>query len=138
ADQTNPAHGGQTATGSNSPITVTGLTNGDSYTFTITATNTAGTAAAFTASNPITPAALPARSTPTPTRGSTAGPKASGIAPTPGASSVPIGSSAATPSTIPLATTGAATDQWTRWGLWLLVAGSVLLIIGKRRRPRHR
>ncbi|MDP9092153.1 MAG: fibronectin type III domain-containing protein, partial [Actinomycetota bacterium] len=34
ADQTNPAHGGQTATGSNSPITVTGLTNGDSYTFT--------------------------------------------------------------------------------------------------------
>ena len=43
ADSTTPANGGQTASGSASPITVTGLTNGDSYTFTVTATNANGT-----------------------------------------------------------------------------------------------
>src|SRR5207249_9089733 len=37
--------GGATATGASSPITVTGLTNGTSYTFTLTATNSAGTGA---------------------------------------------------------------------------------------------
>jgi hypothetical protein len=37
-DHTNAANGGQTATGTGSSITVTGLTNGDSYTFTVTAT----------------------------------------------------------------------------------------------------
>ena len=34
--------GGATATGSSSPITVTGLTNGVAYTFSVTATNSAG------------------------------------------------------------------------------------------------
>ena len=38
-DSTTPANGGQTGTGTGSPISVTGLTNGDSYTFTVTATN---------------------------------------------------------------------------------------------------
>jgi hypothetical protein len=37
------ANGGQTATGPTSPVHVTGLTNGDRYTFTVTATNSAGT-----------------------------------------------------------------------------------------------
>lgn len=48
--------GGATGTGAGSPITVTGLTNGISYTFTVTATNSAGIGAASGASNSITPA----------------------------------------------------------------------------------
>ena len=56
ADSTNSAHGGQTATGSSSPITVTGLTNGDSYTFTVAATNGVGTGPASAASNAVVPA----------------------------------------------------------------------------------
>ncbi|MFB2687161.1 DUF4347 domain-containing protein, partial [Shewanella mangrovisoli] len=48
--------GGFTGTGASSPISVTGLTNGVSYTFTVTATNSAGTGSASAASNSITPA----------------------------------------------------------------------------------
>jgi len=49
--------GNFTGTGAGSPITVAGLTNGVSYTFTVTATNTASlTGAASAASNAITPA----------------------------------------------------------------------------------
>ena len=47
--------GGLTGTGANSPITVTGLTNGTAYTFTVTATNGAGTSAASANSNSVTP-----------------------------------------------------------------------------------
>ena len=45
-----------TATGTTSPITVTGLSNGTSYTFTVTATNNVSTSAASSASNSVTPA----------------------------------------------------------------------------------
>lgn len=48
--------GGFTGTGAGSPITVASLTNGVSYTFTVTATNSAGTGSASGASNSITPA----------------------------------------------------------------------------------
>ncbi|WP_331346572.1 beta strand repeat-containing protein [Cellvibrio sp. UBA7661] len=48
--------GDLTGTGAGSPITVTGLANGVSYTFTVTATNSAGTGAASVASNSIIPA----------------------------------------------------------------------------------
>jgi Fibronectin type III domain len=56
ADSTNPANGGQTCTTSTSTATtcmVTGLTGGDSYTFTVTATNGAWTGPASTPSNPV-------------------------------------------------------------------------------------
>lgn len=55
-DTTNPANGGQTAIGTTSPITVTGLTNGDSYTFSVTATNRRGVGPASTKSNQVNPA----------------------------------------------------------------------------------
>jgi hypothetical protein len=47
--------GDLTASGPASPLTVTGLTNGTSYTFTVTATNSAGTSVASAASNAVTP-----------------------------------------------------------------------------------
>lgn len=46
---------GQTATGTSSPIIVTGLTNGTAVTFSVTASNTAGTSGASVASAAVTP-----------------------------------------------------------------------------------
>lgn len=51
--------GGQTATGTASPITVSGLTVGTAYTFTATATSSAGTSAASAASASVTPVGVP-------------------------------------------------------------------------------
>jgi len=55
--------GGATASGSACPLTVTGLSNGTSYTFTATATNSVGTSSASSASSAVTPAGRPAAPT---------------------------------------------------------------------------
>jgi hypothetical protein len=47
--------GGFTATGASSPLVVTGLTNGTSYTFTVRATNATGTGPASSPSGAVTP-----------------------------------------------------------------------------------
>jgi hypothetical protein len=49
--------GSITGTGTSSPITVSGLTNGTAYTFTVHATNSVGNSAESSASNSVTPSA---------------------------------------------------------------------------------
>ena len=58
-DLTSPAHSGGTVTGTGSPLTVTGLTNGDTYTLSVTAANAVGTGPAFRPSNAVIPATAP-------------------------------------------------------------------------------
>jgi hypothetical protein len=58
-DLTTPANGRQTASGVGSPIRLSGLTNGDRYTFRVRATNGVGTGASSAASNAVTPATVP-------------------------------------------------------------------------------
>jgi fibronectin type 3 domain-containing protein len=95
-DQTDPARGGQTQTGAGSPITITGLTNGDSYTFTVAATNTVGTGPAAAPSSSVIPNAplpyhpvAPTRITDTRTGGGPLGPNTTRKVTVAGAGGVP-------------------------------------------------
>ena len=103
-DHTTVANGGETGTGSASPITVPHLTNGDSYTFTVTATNAVGTGPASTSSNAVIPTAppIPTVTSVAPSAGPTAGGQAVTIVGTglTGATKVVFGTTAATSVTV--------------------------------------
>src|SRR6202012_1344155 len=58
-DNTTSGNGGQTASAASSPITVVGLTNGDSYVFTVVANGSTANSVASTASNAVTPVSVP-------------------------------------------------------------------------------
>jgi hypothetical protein len=61
-DSTNSSNGGESSVVDGAAMTsciVAGLTNGDSYTFTVTSTNGVGTGPASSDSNPVTPMAVP-------------------------------------------------------------------------------
>jgi hypothetical protein len=86
--------GGFTGTGASSPVVVTGLANGTSYTFTVTATNSAGTGSSSGSSGSATPATVPG-------------------APTVGAASVVSGTSASVAFTAPSSSGGSAITSYT-------------------------
>src|ERR1700752_4135634 len=58
-DNTTSGNGGQTASAASSPITVVGLTNGDSYDFTVVANGSTANSVASTASNTVIPVTVP-------------------------------------------------------------------------------
>ncbi len=101
--------GGASSSGASSPLTVAGLTNGTSYTFSVSATNAIGTGLASGASNAVTPAGAPPSPTPTPP------PPTTTPAPTqaPAAGSGDVRQPSAPLALAPLFTRGALVLRWT-------------------------
>lgn len=58
-DQTNSSNGGQTVFSTGNPAIVSGLVNGDTYIFSVTATNGVGTGPPSAGSNPVVPSTVP-------------------------------------------------------------------------------
>jgi YVTN family beta-propeller protein len=100
-DVTNPSRGGQTASGTESPIIIAGLTNGDTYTFTVTATNYAPGLPSGS-SQAVVPVVGPKVTAISPSSGSTAGGNTVTITGTgfTGATKVDLGTVAATSFTV--------------------------------------
>jgi surface antigen len=109
--------GGSSQTGSASPITVTGLTNGVAYTFTVTATNAMGTGAASAPSNGVTPATVPGPPVTPSAIAASASAKVHWVVPANNGAAISnfvitpyVGSTAETPVHVPAGATGSATD----------------------------
>ena len=96
------------ATGTTSPITVTGLTNGHTYTCTITAINAAGPSAASAASLPAVPAAVPSAPAQPAVAGGNAQIVVTFVAPAANGSPITSYIASCTDGTTPVVNTGAA------------------------------
>jgi hypothetical protein len=95
--------GSITATGSSSPITVTGLTNGVSYTFQVRAETTYGVNSPYSAaSNSVTPVAPPTPTPPAPTPPAPTPPAPTPPAPTPPAPTPPAPTPVPVPVPVPV------------------------------------
>lgn len=119
--------GGATASGGSGPITVSGLANCTSYTFTVTATNSVGTSGSSSASSLVVPAAASGCTTVTTSSQASAGTAGSLTLPVPSGSAPSVSWSSGTfSSTVTVsAVTEAVTASATPPALSGFIAGSV-------------
>lgn len=118
-----------TATHPTTSCTVTGLTNGTAYTFSVTNETSGGTSSASTASSPATPAA-PTTTTVAPTTTVVSSTTVSGGSDSSGGGDG--GNSVTGVRSLP--STGASNDRIVTALMWLLLAGGVLRAVARSRR----